>query len=153
MPELTAAQISGKKEQISHTISVLLRKSLALSLFIGLMLFILSETLGKAIYKSEDAGYYIRIFSLLVPLMYMDIVTDGCLKGLGQHLYSMSFNIIEAFIGVILVYALLPKFALNGYIGIIFFEEIFNFSLSFWRLSRVTEIRIFPVSQNKKCRE
>ena len=153
VPELTAAQVSGKKEQISHTVSVLLRKSLALSLFIGLMLFILSETLGKAIYHSEDAGHYIRIFSLLVPIMYMDIVTDGCLKGLGQHLYSMSFNIVEAFIGVILVYVLLPKFALNGYIGILFFEEIFNFSLSIWRLSRVTKIQFFPVSQNKKCRE
>ena len=153
VPELTAAQVSGKKEQISHTVSILLRKSLALSLFIGLMLFILSETLGKAIYHSEDAGYYIRIFSLLVPIMYMDIVTDGCLKGLGQHLYSMSFNIIEAFIGVILVYFLVPKFALNAYIGILFFEELFNFTLSFWRLSRVTDIRIFPVPQNQKCRE
>lgn len=153
VPELTAAQVSGKKEQISKNISTLLRKSLSFSLFIGVMLFILSETLGKAIYKSEDAGFYIRVFSFLVPIMYMDMVTDGCLKGLGQHLWSMSFNILDALCGVILVYVLLPKFALNGYIGIIFFEEIFNFSLSMWRLSQVTEIRIFPIPRNKKCRE
>lgn len=44
-------------------------------------------------WKSEDAGYYLRIFSLLVPVMYMDMVTDGCLKGLGEHLWSMGFNI------------------------------------------------------------
>ena len=117
------------------------------------MLFILSETLGKAIYKSEDAGFYIRIFSLLVPIMYMDIVTDGCLKGLGEHLWSMGFNITEAIFGVILVYTLLPHFALNGYIGILFFEEIFNFTLSIWRLSRVTEIKLFPALFKNKCRE
>ncbi|MFB0921843.1 MAG: oligosaccharide flippase family protein, partial [Oscillospiraceae bacterium] len=152
VPELTAAQVSGKKEQISSMVSALLRKSLGFSLFIGLMLYILSETLGKVVYKSEDAGYYLRIFSLLVPVMYMDMVTDGCLKGLGQHLWSMSFNILDALFGVVLVYILLPHFALNGYIGIIFFEEIFNFSLSIWRLSRVTKIRLFPPVKIK-CRE
>ncbi len=152
VPELTAAQVSGKKDEISRTVSALLRKSLGFSLFIGLMLFILSETLGKVVYKSEDAGYYIRIFALLVPVMYMDMVTDGCLKGLGQHLWSMSFNIMDALFGVILVYTILPHFALNGYIGIIFFEEVFNFSLSIWRLSRVTKIRLFPPPR-VKCRD
>ncbi|NLH00651.1 MAG: oligosaccharide flippase family protein [Clostridiales bacterium] len=152
VPELTAAQVSGKKDEISKAVSTLLRKSLGFSLFIGLMLFILSEMLGGVIYKSEDAGYYLRIFSLLVPIMYMDMVTDGCLKGLGEHLWSMAFNIMDALSGVILVYTLLPKFALNGYIGIIFFEEIFNFSLSIWRLSRVTEIKIFDIKERKKCR-
>lgn len=144
VPELTAAQVSGKKEEISKTVSALLRKSLGFSLFIGLIIFILSETLGKAIYKSEEAGYYLRIFAFLIPIMYMDMVTDGCLKGLGEHMWSMGFNILDAFFGVILVYTLLPEFALNGYIGIIFFEEIFNFSLSIWRLSHVTKIKIFP---------
>ncbi len=153
VPELTAAQVSGHKNRISHTVSALLRKSLGFSLFIGLMLFILSETLGKAIYHSEDAGYYLRIFAFLVPIMYMDMVTDGCLKGLGQHLWSMSFNIADALCGVILVYTLLPHFALKGYIAIIFFEEIFNFSLSIWRLSRVTEIRLFSQPKNEACRE
>ncbi len=152
VPELTAAQVSGKKEHISRIVSALLRKSLGFSLFIGLMLFILSETLGKVVYKSEDAGYYLRIFSILVPVMYMDMVTDGCLKGLGQHLWSMSFNILDALFGVVLVYILLPHFALNGYIGIIFFEEIFNFTLSIWRLSRVTKINLFPPPKIK-CRE
>ncbi|MEA4894010.1 MAG: MATE family efflux transporter [Oscillospiraceae bacterium] len=151
VPELTAAQVSGRKDEISRTVSALLRKSLGFSLFIGLMLFILSETLGKMIYKSEDAGYFLRIFAFLVPIMYMDMVTDGCLKGLGQHLWSMGFNILDALFGVVLVYTLLPHFALNGYIGVIFFEEIFNFSLSIWRLSCVTKIRLFPPPKIK-CR-
>lgn len=153
IPELTSAQVSGNKEDISRTVSTLLRKSLGFSLFIGLMIFILSETLGKAIYSSEEAGHYMRIFAFLIPVMYMDMVTDGCLKGLGEHLWSMGFNILDALFGVILVYTLLPKFALNGYIGIIFFEEIFNFTLSIWRLSRVTEIKLFTFSEKAKCHE
>ena len=142
VPELTAAQVSNKKEEISRVVSKLIMRSLAFSTFIAAMLFLLSDFLGGAIYKSEEAGGYIRLFSLLVPIIYMDMVTDGCLKGLGQQVWSMGFNIMDAFLGVLLVYLLLPRFALEGYIAILFFEEIFNFSLSIWRLSRVTNLRL-----------
>lgn len=143
VPELTAAQVSGREDEISRVVSKLLRKSIAFSVFISALLFILSDFLGGAIYKSSEAGSYIRVFSLLVPIIYMDMVTDGCLKGLGQQVWSMGFNIMDALLGVLLVYTLLPRFALEGYIAIIFFEETFNFSLSIWRLSRVTKLNIF----------
>lgn len=150
VPRLTAAQVRSQKENISRTVSGLLRKSLGFSLLVGLIIFLLSDMLGGLIYKSAEAGYYLRIFSLLIPIMYMDMVTDGCLKGLGEQLWSMAFNIMDALLGVVLVYTLLPHFALEGYIAIIFFEELFNFSLSIWRLSRVTEIRIFGFWGRKK---
>ncbi len=143
VPELTAAQVAGRTEDIARSVSSLLRKSLALSCFIALMLWLLAGFLGDAIYHSADAGHYLRVFSPLVPIMYTDMVTDGCLKGLGQQLASMSFNILEAICGVVLVWFLLPKFGLNGYIGVLYFEEIFNFALSIHRLSQVTQLSLF----------
>lgn len=137
VPELTAFQVSGKDREIRKTVSVLLRKSLMFSLFIGLLLFLSSDLLGKGIYKSAEAAKYIKIFSLLVPIIYMDMVTDGCLKGLGQHVWSMGINILDALTGVVLVLVLLPRFALSGYICILFFEEILNFSLSLIRLRKI----------------
>ncbi len=140
VPELTAAQVSGQRDEIKHLVRKLLGKCLAYSLFIALMLFLLSEFLAGTIYKSVEAGRYIKIFSLLIPIMYMDMVIDGCLRGLGQQVWSMGFNLMDAMLGVILVYTLLPIYALEAYIAIIFFEEIFNFSLSIWRLNKVTGI-------------
>ena len=64
----------------------------------------------------------------------------------------MGINILEALCGVVLVWLLLPKFALTGYIAIIFFEEIFNFSLSISRLGRITRIEIFPKRKKIGCR-
>ncbi len=140
VPELTAAQVSGKKDEIKRLIKKLLIRCLGYSLFIALMVFLLSEFLAGTIYKSAEAGYYIKIFSLLIPIMYMDMVTDGCLRGLGQQVWSMGFNIADALLGVILVYTLLPMYALKAYIFILFFEELFNFTLSIWRLIKVTEL-------------
>ncbi len=76
----------------------------------------------------------------MVPIIYMDIVTDGCLKGLGQMMWSMSYNIAEAALGVALVWTLLPRFALNGYIIALYACECFNFVMSITRLHRVVTV-------------
>ena len=38
----------------------------------------------------------IRSFEPIVPMIYMDIIVDGCLKGLGQQMWSMGINIVES---------------------------------------------------------
>ena len=69
--------------------------------------------------------------------MYTDMSLDGCLKGLGQQVWSMGINIVDALSGLILVWWLLPKYALMAYIGIIYFTELLNFVLSYGRLRKV----------------
>ena len=101
------------------------------------MLFVFSDMLGHIIYKSAEAGYYIRLLAPLVPIMYTDMSLDGCLKGLGQQVWSMGINILDALSGLILVWWLLPKYALTAYIAIIYLTELFNFILSLWRLRKV----------------
>ena len=70
------------------------------------------------------------------------MVCDGCLKGLGQQLWSMGINILDALLGVLLVWKLLPAYALSGYIAIIYFNECLNFGLSIFRLSRVVKFKV-----------
>lgn len=150
VPELTQAQVSGDTERISRMASALLRKCLLFSLVMAGLMFLLSDWLGMAIYNSAEAGLYIKVFSILTPVMYLDMVTDGMLKGLGQQMHSMVFNIMDALISVILVYTLLPRFALNGYIFVIFFTEIFNFTLSIRRLTKVTKLTLWPLYSRHK---
>ena len=50
---------------------------------------------------------------------------------------SMAFNIAEAALGLFLVWALLPRWALAGYIVTLYVCEIFNFALSLLRLQKV----------------
>lgn len=146
VPELTEAQVSGRTQHISEMTSNLLTKCLAFSIGAAAVMYAFAGDLGQAIYSSSEAGRYIRIFALLVPVMYIDMVIDGCLKGLGQMMYSMCYNITEAAIGVLLVYTLLPTYALNGYIVIICFCEILNFSMSYNRLRKVAKPKIRLVS-------
>ena len=144
VPELTAAQVQGDDARIGRTVSVLLRAALAFSLAVALFLFLTADALGRMLYRTETVGPYLRLFALLIPPMYLDIVTDGCLKGLGQMLWSMGLNVVESAVGVLLVVALLPRYALNGYIAVIFFCELINFAASFGRLKKTVDFRLLP---------
>lgn len=141
VPELTAAQMQNDRRRIRSAVTKLLAMSLLFSLTIAAILFFFADALALRIYHDAGIGRYIRVFALLVPLMYMDIVTDGCLKGLGQMMRSMVFNISEACIGVLLVVTILPVKALNGYIFVLFFCEAYNFTLSILRLTKVAGLR------------
>lgn len=142
VPDLTEAQVAGHTEYISETVGRLLQKCLLFSIAVAVFLFSFAEMLGNTIYSSTEAGVYIKFFAFIIPVIYMDVVTDGCLKGLGQQMHSMVYNICDAAISVALVYTILPRYALTGYISIIYFTESFNFFLSIRRLSRITRLRI-----------
>ncbi len=144
IPELTRAQVQRDKDRIGLIVGRSLRLCLFFSVLVSVFLFIFSGQLGMLLYSSEKAGRYIRLFAPLMTIMYMDVVTDGLLKGLGEHLASMRYNIADAIISIILVYTLIPKYAVAAYVGIIYFTECFNFALSIHRLSKAVPSK--PVS-------
>lgn len=143
IPELTEAQVRGNDGDISKTVSSLIKKGLGYSSAVALVLFVFADKLGVRIYSSPEAGDYLRLLAPLIPIMYTDMVADGCLKGLGQQLWCMGINLLDALLGVLLVWQVLPVFALKGYICIIYFNECLNFALSIMRLRKVTRIRLF----------
>lgn len=137
VPELTEAQVQKDSASIKALSYKLISLSVKFSVLVAVVLFVFSDMLGHIIYKSAEAGYYIRLLAPLVPIMYTDMSLDGCLKGLGQQVWSMGINILDALSGLILVWWLLPKYALTAYIAIIYLTELFNFILSLWRLRKV----------------
>jgi len=50
----------------------------------------------------------------------------------------MGINILDAALGLMLVWLLLPRWALTGYIAMIYLTELINFVLSITRLRRIT---------------
>ena len=140
VPELSSAQASGNKRQIEYIASRVISVTLLFSLIISATLISLSYELGIFIYNSHEAGHYIKLLAPLVPIMYLDIVTDTMLKGLNEQLYSMRVNIADSLISIILLLTLLPTFGIRGYVTAVFITELFNTSMSVIRLSDVTGI-------------
>ena len=100
------------------------------------ILLVFSEELGYVVYKSRDAGIYIAALALVVPIMYLDHVTDSVLKGIGEQVYSMWVNITDSLLSIVLVWLLIPKMGIMGYAVCIIAMEAYNFTLSLIRLCK-----------------
>jgi len=138
VPEISELRVQKKNEQINSAIHKILKLSLLYGVFAGGMFFAFAAPLSQRIYGGTDAARYLQILAPLVPIMYMDMSVDGMLKGLDEQKASMMYNIIDSGICVVLVYLLLPRMAIKGYIIVLFISEIYNFFFSIRRLLKVT---------------
>jgi stage V sporulation protein B len=142
IPELTRSQVRGDQAGMDRTAGRILSGCLLFSAAASFALFLLGPWLGRKLYRSAEAGMYLRLLSPLVVVMYLDSVVDGMLKGLGLHLSSMVINIADAVLTLAGVFFLLPRFGVRAYIALIYGSECFNFLLSFLRLRRLLPIKL-----------
>lgn len=142
VPKLTEQQVRGRSQNIRRVTSNILDKGLLFSAICASLFLFLGDELGLVLYSSRGAGSYIQIFSFIVPIMYLDMLTDGCLKGLGEMMFCMYINIADAALSAVLVWVLLPRWGLAAYIFVICFTESFNFILSLIRLKKISGIDI-----------
>lgn len=145
VPRLTAAQAEGRKNSIDYMSGRVFKSGLIFSVGIGVIMFFFGKELGMAIYKTSQVGYFMHIFAPLVPIMYCDMITDGCLKGLGLHMKAMYINLAEATLNVVLLYFLIPRLGIMGYGISIYVCECFNFFFSFKTLLSCAKIQISPI--------
>lgn len=153
VPELAECKACGNYKRIDRIVFRLFHFGMLFCLFVMSIFLFFPNELSSAIYKSTDTAYFMYILSPLIPLTYLDTLTDAVLKGIGEQVRTMYYNIIESFISVIFIYFLLPRYAINGYIFIIIFARALNFSLSLNRLIKVTSfrIRVWPIVKALFC--
>lgn len=142
VPEFASDSAGGRRERMERVAAEALGMTLSYAVVCAVLIYFHSEELGYVIYNSYDAGKYIGILSLVIPIMYLDHVTDSILKGIGEHVFSMWVNIADAFLSVGLVFVLIPIFGIGGYAIVIVGMELFNFLLSYARLKKRIAFRI-----------
>ena len=141
IPEITEQESAGNKVEIRYIAGRAYQLTLLFSIGVSAVMLLLSGELGHVLYGSREVAVYIRYLAPLIPVMYLDTATDAMLKGLGQQVYSMNVNIIDALISVVAVALLVPRMGIMGYLVTIYITEIFNAALSIIRLLRVSGFR------------
>ncbi len=142
VPEIAESNARGDSERVARISTRIITPALIFSFGVAGIMMCFSHELGMVIYDSTEAGMYIRRLAPLIPIMYVDSSVDAVLKGMGEQVYSMNVNIIDALCSVILVWLLLPRIGLSGYIIAIYFTETLNTTLSLARMLRVSGMRV-----------
>ena len=136
VPEFAESEAAGDKARMERIASEALSKTLTYAIVSSVFLYVFAEEIGYVVYSSYDAGHFIALLAPIIPIMYLDHVTDAMLKGVGEQVFSMWVNIVDSFLSVALVFVLIPIFDISGYAIVIIAMEVFNFTLSFMRLRR-----------------
>ncbi len=134
VPEFAESMAAGNRERMSRITASTIETTLTYAAAVSVFLYLFSEELGYIIYSSFTAGRYIALIAPVVPIMYLDHVTDSMLKGIGEQVYSMWVNISDSCLSIFLVWLLIPKMGIAGYAVVIIVMEAYNFILSIFRL-------------------
>lgn len=134
IPELSDAHALGQRRQVTRLVERTLHITLLGSVLTGGLFTVLGRVLGHWLYHDSLVGLLLQILGPLTPVMYLDSVVTGMLKGLGQQVHSLWFSVADSGIRITLIYLLLPRYGLTGFLYVMLVSNLLTATLSTSRL-------------------
>ena len=142
IPEISEAVTRQNRNAIKSAAEKIIKLTLICGMLCGSVFFVGGEKIGILIYKSYDVGYLIKALSPIVPLMYLDSICDGILKGLDQQSFTFKTAVSDSAIRLLLILIILPKMGINGFILIMYFSNLYTCILNVGRLIKISKAKI-----------
>ncbi len=142
IPELARCAAAGSRQRIQYLVRRCLKVAMLYGILFGGLMFLLAEPLCLSLYQDADAAQQLKWYSMLIPMLYCDALTDAMTKGLGQQKACVRYNILTSAMDVVFLYFLLPKYGLQGYYVSFVITHLINFVLSFMRLQKISRADI-----------
>lgn len=138
VPELARCDAAGSKARIAYLSRRCLQMGLLFAAFTAGLLYAAAAPLAQLLYADDRAGGYLQLFAPLILMLYLDAIVDAMLKGLGQQVVSVRYNILTSALDIILLLWTLPRWGIDGYFWSFTVSHGINFLLSLRRLLRIT---------------
>ncbi len=134
IPELSEALSKNYKSVVKKiTEKILFLTSLG-SVYFASVFFVCGRQIGLLLYGDQGVGVLIKMLAPIVPLMYLDSICDGMLKGLNQQKFTFKVSISDSSIRIILVILVLPYLGIKGFVYIMYFSNCFSAFLNVLRV-------------------
>ncbi len=142
IPELARCSAANSKARISYLVRRSLKIAMLYGFFFAGLMILLADPLCRKLYGNTETVRYLKLYGLLIPMLYCDAITDAMTKGLGQQKVCVRYNIFTSAMDVALLFVLLPKYGMDGYFTSFLITHLVNFLLSLRRLLKITGERI-----------
>ena len=139
IPEFSSLMAKGYKNRILSVSHKIFTIAIIFAISISIFCYVFANNLSLYIFQNLECAKYIKMLSPLILFMYLDNIIDNMLKGLNKQFKVMLCNIADLIITIILLYLLLPKLGILGFIISMYVSEIFNFIVSYLELRRASK--------------
>ena len=136
VPEFSRLLAGKNYNRMNIVCNTIFRNTCLFSICIAGIIFFFANELSLIIYENIEISKWLRILSPLVFFIYIDNIIDNILKGINEQVGVMFCNIIDLVITILIIYFIVPKFGMSGYILSIFVSELVNFAISSFQLRK-----------------
>lgn len=134
VPELSDAHALGHRRQVTRLTEQTLHITCISSILIGCLFTVLGRCLGTVLYHDDTVGLLLQILGPLTPVMYLDSVASGMLKGLNEQVHSLWYSVTDSVVRITLIFNLLPHFGITGFLFVMLVSNLLTCILSTRRL-------------------
>ena len=142
IPEISEAKAKNNSVLLRSTVFTVLKITTLISVIVGFLFFFCGEAFGEIFYHENEVGRYIKLLAPLTPLMYIDSIADGMLKGMDKQSALFRYSVTDSAIRLILIFFIIKPFGINGFIGIMYLSNILTAFLHFRMLIKTADIKL-----------
>ncbi len=142
IPEISEAKAQKNTKLLKETVYISLKITTLVSLIVGLFLWFCGEELGILLYNDKSAGAFLKYLAPLTPLMYIDSIADGLLKGLDKQKQTFYYSVCDSAARLVLIFFILPKHSVSGFLFIMYLSNVFTAFLHFRLLLKTCKLKI-----------
>ena len=126
MPEITQAHIEGQTARLNALLDRMLRLTGYFSMLAGTLFWVWGRPLAQLLYHSPEAGFYLETLAPAMPLMYLESMVDGAMKGIGEQKAAFRYSVWDAVLRIGGVAVLLPRYGMRGFLAVILLSSFYT---------------------------
>ena len=142
IPEISEANALSQKKKVERTVNRTLHLTLTASILISGIFTLFARKLGLIIYGSEEVGFLLQVLAPLMPVMYLESVVDGILKGLGQQVSSLKYSVADSIVRIVMIFVLVPLRGMESFLFVMVVSNLLTCFLNIHRLLSITGLKL-----------
>lgn len=142
VPELTDAMARHHERQITRLVERTLHITALGAVLIGCFFTTFGRALGEMLYEDDSVGLFLQILGPLTPVMYLDSVAAGMLKGLGEQVSTLWHSVADSAVRILLIWLILPHYGILGFLLVMLVSNLLTATLSVGRVLSVSRARM-----------
>lgn len=117
VPELARERTAENTDKNKKLVRKVLKYTFSFSIFTAMIFLCFGDEIGYLMSGSYFAGRIIRILAPAVPFIYLEIILEGILRGMGKHSFSSLNYLVEYTIRISVVLVCVPIFGFYGIVA------------------------------------
>ena len=141
VPELTGAYAKHDYPRMRRLCETTLRETVAFSAVCCFFVRAFAAELTASFFGDASRGALLALFSPMILLAYLDLITDSMLRSIDRPLHATAGGVIDAAFCLLLARLLVPRYGLGGLVAAVLAAKLLNLSMSLIWLASSLSLR------------